>query len=73
MKYDELCFCPEDPLDVRRVLARPFINGWVQEAWHREAHRLASDPAATQAQLDALLAKIEESANDCYGMWRQTL
>ena len=70
---DDLCFCPEDPSDVRRLLAQSFINGWVGEQWYPEAKRLANDPAASQGQLDALLAKIEESANDCYGMWRQTL
>jgi len=72
-EYDDLCFCPEDPADVRRVLAQSFINGWVQEQWYREAKRLANDPTATREQLDALLFKIEESANYCYGMWRQTL
>lgn len=70
---DELCFCPKDKSDVRQVLAQPFINGWVQERWMQKAKLLANDPQATQEQAEALLAQIEESANDCYGMWRHTL
>jgi len=69
---DRLCFCPADPADVRSVLAQPFINGWVHEHWYREARRLAGDLAATQEEREAFLFRIEEAANDCYGMWRQT-
>lgn len=69
---DRLCFCPSDPSAVRAALARPFINGWVNERWHNEAITLSRDPAATQEQLETLLFRIEDAANDAYGMWRDT-
>jgi hypothetical protein len=69
---DRLCFCPADPSDVRKVLAQSFINGWVHEHWYREAKQLSGDTGASQEQLEVLLFHIEESANACYGMWRNT-
>jgi hypothetical protein len=70
---DYLCFCPDDPTNMRKVLSQAFINGWVHEHWYRQAHSLAGNPSSTQEELEALLFKIEESANDCYFMWRTTL
>lgn len=73
-EYDRLCFCPVPGrgYGVRQVLARPFINGWVNEMWMREAHKIAANESASEEALWALLWRIEEAANDAYGMWRQT-
>lgn len=66
---DLLCFCPAEPIDVREVLAQPFINGWVDESLHTKAKAAARNPAATQEQLEALLFQIEDAANCCYLAW----
>lgn len=69
---DRLCFCPDSGRDVRQVLAQTFINGWVGEAWMRDAKAKAADPLATDEDLRALLWAIEDAANCAYWLWRDT-
>ena len=69
---DRLCFCPEDGR-IRTVLRQKFINGWVHESWTTKANKIADDESAQEKDLWALLFKIEDEANHCYGMWRNTL
>lgn len=69
---DELCFCPPDGR-IRAVLRKKFINGWIPEALIVQANKIADDESAQEKDLWALLFKIEDEANHCYGMWRNTL
>lgn len=69
---DELCFCPTDGR-IRAVLRQKFINGWIPEVWIVQANKIADDESAQEKDLWALLFKIEDVANSCYGMWRNTL
>ena len=69
---DRLCFCPKDGR-IRAVLRQKFINGWVPEAWIVQANKIADDESAQEKDLWTLLFKIEDVANSCYGMWRNTL
>jgi len=69
---DRLCFCPEPGrgYGVRQVLARPFINGWVNETWMRRAREASADPIRSEAELFAILWDIEDAANTAYALWR---
>ncbi len=71
---DGLCFCPEPDrgYGARQVLAQPYINGWVNEYWHKRAHELAARPETTEEELWQLLFKIEDEANHGYAMWHET-
>lgn len=71
---DRLCFCPEEGkgYGVRQVLAQKFINGWVNETWLRSANEKAANDNVSEQELWELLFKIEDAANDAYGMWRET-
>lgn len=70
---DRLCFCPENLENIRKELLQKFINGWVHENWYKKAYNLAIDLDSAQNELEELLFKIEDDANFCYNMWRNTL
>ena len=69
---DELCFCPDNREDVRKVLTQKWINGWVHEDWYTHVRNLVRG-TPTHGEMEALLYRVEESANECYGMWRNSL
>jgi len=67
---DRICICPSGPSEVRGLLSRPFIHGWIPARWYAEATRLAGDPASTQERLDMAFFELEGIANAWYGLWR---
>jgi hypothetical protein len=49
------------------------MNTWISEEMRRDARLLSANHAATEGQLERMLFKIEEEANHCYEMWKNSL